>query len=252
MTICELKELCKERKIRGYGGKNKDGLITLLGGEPVPLTKLPVLQVEMPVLPVETPATSPTPSEETANTYKRDHFEMSGPFTYIFERFGHLDPIEPSPSSGLWHMLEIIDTTRPHFLVLSDVKHIVKHNDGATYAKLYKHLKERGYFHRYRVVNSLEKDNFYAVCLKNGEKYNNTYDYEKVEESRISVLMNPMFNKKYIFENDKWTTVAIEKDTKEYSYIRKHVAIDYSEKMHPHLLNSNDFSLRQCFEFTPF
>jgi hypothetical protein len=153
---------------------------------------------------------------------------------------------------GVWNMIEVTDTLRPHFLVLQNVKNIVKHNGGATYKEICHQLSERGYFLRYHIVYSLDKDHFYTVCLKGGESYDTSYVYEKAEEARISILMKPMVNKKFVFEGGKWVSKLMERDYTLYNYIRKHVTIDHAEKQRPSLATSYDFSLRQCFDFTDF
>ena len=149
MSNSELKELCKQRKIRGYGGKNKDTLLHLLGVE-AKLEKEPHSEFQTdPVEPRKELQADPIESPPDP----RDPFEMSGPFTYIFQRSSHLEPIEPKPSEKFWKILEIVDTTRPHFLLLENVKTLVKHNEGATFKTLKEELEKRGYFHRYRILD---------------------------------------------------------------------------------------------------
>ena len=268
LTIYELKDLCRQKGIRGYGGKNKDALITLLGGKPAPiLPPLPPSDDHLPALPtsdeesaaVESPIPEslphpppPSPNLPPLPPPPTDYFESSGPFTYIFERSAHLVPRQPKQMDGIWNLIEVVDTLRPRFLVLQNVKNLVRHNAGATYKEICHQLKERGYFHRYRIVYSLDKDHFYTVCLKAGESYETSYVHEKAEEARISILMKPTTNTKYFFEGDKWVSKLMERDYTMYNYIRKHVTIDHAEKQRPSLATSYDFSLRQCFDFTGF
>ena len=252
MSNSELKELCKQRKIRGYGGKNKDTLLHLLGVE-AKLEKEPHSEFQTdPVEPRKELQADPIESPPDP----RDPFEMSGPFTYIFQRSSHLEPIEPKPSEKFWKILEIVDTTRPHFLLLENVKTLVKHNEGATFKTLKEELEKRGYFHRYRILNSLEKNtHIYVTCLRAGETIEeNSYYSEKVEEARISILINPIINKKYFFKNETstWAFNIYEKNSAKPAFIRMHVMKNITSKPAPPLANSSSLSLRQSFCFDDF
>ena len=244
MSNYQLRELCKQKKIRGYGGKNKETLLELLG---------------YPVEPIEEVNTPPVEPQqeiqaEPIDESSEDHFEMSGPFTYIFERSSDKRPLEPTPCEGTWKILEIADTLRPHFLVFENVKNIIKHRDGQTFEKLKEELKLRGYFHRYRILSSLEKNTYlYTICLRKGETpVESSYDSDKVEEARISILIDPTLNKKYFFTNETWVLKSVNKNIEKKTFIRTHVVKDSAEKAGPPMEHAGSLSLRLCFSFDDF
>lgn len=251
MTVYELKELCKQKKIRGYGGKNKDSLIALLSPvEPqeeikpqeIKLQEIQPEEVQSPEIKIE--------EIQQQQVEPEDPFDMSGPFIYVFERSSHLELIHTSSDDSLLHL---VDTTRPHFLVLENVKKLVKDENGSTYKELKAELEKRGYFHRYRILDTLEKNvRLYVVCLRKGEDYEDlTYHREKAEEASISIIINPSINMKYIYskENSSWIKIRYEKDSTVYSYIRMHILKDMGEKVGPRIESSGDLTLRQCFNF---
>jgi hypothetical protein len=248
MTIWELKELCKERRIRGYGGKNKYSLIQLLGGE----VRKPVQEAELPPQQQEPTTEQVKPCDEIqADPVEpsNDPFEASGPFTYIFERSSHVEPLEPVPTESFWKILEVVDTTRPHFLVLENVNNLVRYANGNVYDELKTQLVKRGYFHRYRILDTLENNvRLFVVCLRRGEEYSLvSYHREKVEEARISIIINPTVNTKYTYslETSMWSMKRHPKSSTNYSYIRFHVSKNMSDRQGPPLANSSDLTLRQ-------
>jgi hypothetical protein len=259
MTIYELKELCKERRIRGYGGKNKDSLIQLLGGDVSTMLLKPISELSE-VNAHQEPNTDHGKlcDEVQADPVEpsNDPFEASGPFTYIFERSSHIEPLEPVPTESFWKVLEVVDTTRPHFLVLENVNSLVRYANGTVYNELKAQLLKRGYFHRYRILDTLEKNvRLFVVCLRRGEEYSEaSYHREKVEEARISVIINPTVNTKYTYssESSSWSMKRHPKSSTNYSYIRFHVSKNMSDKQGPPLANSSDLTLRQCFNFANF
>jgi hypothetical protein len=217
--------------------------------------------IETPQDPVQRPS-SPTQIEANPEDIRmepvekpKDFFDTSGPFSYIFERSAHLEPIPPTPTEKFWKILEIIDTTRPHFLVLENVKSLVRNDSGATYEELKRKLVERGYFHRYRILDTLEKNvRIYVSCLKETEVIDTSYMSEKVEEARISIIMNPSVNKKYVFDREvsEWLPHETRKNATVYQYIRLHILRHYGVKPQPRIESSHDGSLRQCFDLTQF
>jgi hypothetical protein len=249
-TIYELKELCKQQKIRGYGGKNKADIIALLYGPLSPAAFEPPDATVEP-LPIDSPPIEIVPIHASAT----DFFDSSGPFVYVFQRSSHLEPIRPTPSENFWKILEILDTTRPHFLVLENVKNLVRHNSGATYEELKGKLAERGYFHRYRILDTLENNvRFYVSCFKETEAIDTSYMSEKIEESRLSIIMNPSVSKKYVFDNDVvgWLPHETRKTNAVYQYIRLHSLVYHGVKPQQRIDSSYDISLRECFNFDEF
>ena len=266
MTKYELKELCKYRKLQGYGSKNKDDLIILLGGNPVnkivPRDPSPIVLDSQPMQEPEEPALMQEPIQAPAPEHiqerqpliqdfsRIDHFEMAGSFTYVFEHCGVMGSVQPSQCEELIPILEIIDKNPPYFLVLENVKNIVRYGDGAIYQELKKELAVRGYFHRYRLVESLERGiYYYVVCLKNMENYE---ENRMAEEARISVITNPTIIKKYVYSknNSSWIFKLSKKGAEVYKYIRTYVLTNTGRVGRTTNLQST--LLRQCFDFADF
>jgi len=236
-TIYELKELCKQRKIRGFGGKNKDALITLLGGKPL----------AAPLTPVSTPHAE----------FQADPIELSEShrFTYIFERAGGFDTFEPVPATSLLtEMMEIIDTSQPRYVILENTRELVVDEKSRTYQVLKYELTKRGYFHRFRVLDTgVHNCRIYTVALKEQEAYDVLdYVHTRAEEAIISILMNPTVNNKYIYNADSWVPSTVAKTNTIYTYNRMYISKDMGDKQTPRKADSREYTVRECFNFDNF
>ena len=114
-------------------------------------------------------------------------------------------------------------------------------------------LSKRGYLYRYKLMDTVEKSTrFYVVSLRNEENYSGDgYCSEKAEEARISIIMNPTINKKYVYskESSSWKATHYEKDYKPCSYIRIHVSKNTAPKKDFTTPPFKHLCLRQCFDF---
>ena len=232
-TIYELKEICRQRKIRGYGGKNKDALITLLGGT-LAIAELPVEAVE-----AEPPADPKMPY---------------GIFTYIFEKYGTYPQVDLPTDTHLAKMLTLIDASNPRYVLLENIKNLVLNNKGATYELIRSELEKHGYFHRYRVLDiGVNNRRIYAVCLKDDEIYNLLdYSFEKAERAIISVVMNPTIGTKYTYSNSDWILSNSIRTDDIYDYQRMYVSENMGDKVTGLGPDSSNYTVRECFNFDDY
>ena len=77
---------------------------------------------------------------------------------------------------------------------------------------------------------------------------------EKIEESRLSIIMNPSINKKYVFDKEvsEWLPHETRKTDAVYQYIRLHSLVYHGVKPQQRIESSYDISLRECFDLTQF
>ena len=138
-------------------------------------------------------------------------------------------------SNVFWKILEIIDHHKPPYVIFENVKNIISHDGGKTFEIIKKNITDRGYFIKYKVLNTAEitgiphhRERIYIVCIKSKEIFDRmTLDWDKKEKVSITSLLENDIPDKYYY-TDKSTTwdlvkaSVIKKDTI-YQYRRVYV-----------------------------
>jgi DNA (cytosine-5)-methyltransferase 1 len=193
-SMSSLKQLCKDRKIKGYSNKKKEQLIELLSEHQ------------------EQPHSKPVVVSDSSKLKMIDLFAGTGAFTHAFEKTGMVEcvfandmvahskeiydlnfnhpltlgdlndikvedipphdiltggfPCQPFSIAGkqegfhdersnvFWKILSIIDHHSPSCVILENVKNLVSHDDGNTFEIIKKNLIDRGYNIRFKVLNT--------------------------------------------------------------------------------------------------
>jgi len=80
---------------------------------------------------------------------------------------------EDKRSNVFWTIMSIIDKHEPRCVVLENVKNLVGHDDGKTFEIIQQEIKNRGYFIKYKVLNTSKvtnipqnRERIYIVCFK--------------------------------------------------------------------------------------
>ena len=97
-------------------------------------------------------------------------------------------------SNVFWKILEILDEHSPECVILENVKNLVSHDDGKTFTTIKDNLEKRGYYIRFKVLNTAEitgiphhRERIYIVCLKSKAVYDRfTLDFPAIPKRPIS------------------------------------------------------------------
>ena len=116
-------------------------------------------------------------------------------------------------SNVFWKILSIIDHHQPKCVILENVKNIISHDAGKTFAIIKENLENRGYYISYKVLNTAEitgipqhRERIYIVCLKSKKIFDNfSLDFPKIEKKPVSNFLESCVPDKYYY-TDKSTT----------------------------------------------
>jgi DNA (cytosine-5)-methyltransferase 1 len=229
LKLVELQALCKERKIKGYSGKNKAELIALLTPED---TVQPPVKLRMIDLFAGTGAFTHAFEqtgkvtcvfandmvEASKKTYDANfshkltlgdlndlkvesipaHDILTGgfpcqPFSLAGQQMGFQDP----RSNVFWKILEIIDYHKPKAVILENVKNLVSHDDNKTFETIKKNLTDRGYHIKFKVLDTAKitgipqhRERIYIICMKSKEALDKfSLDFEPKQKTKISSML---------------------------------------------------------------
>lgn len=128
------------------------------------------------------------------------------PFSIAGQRNGFGD----SRSNVFWKILSIVDRHSPKCIVLENVRNIITHDNGNTFATIIGNIEKRGYTVSYKVLNTAEitgiphhRERVYIVCLKSPKEFD--LEFPKVEKRPISEFLENGVPDKYYY-TDKSTT----------------------------------------------
>jgi len=138
-------------------------------------------------------------------------------------------------SNVFWKILAILDHRQPQCVVLENVKNLVTHDEGRTFATIRGELEKRGYYVRYKVLNTARitgipqhRERIYMVCLKSKRVFDRfDLEFPDVPKKKVSEFLelNP-HNKYYYTEASRtWELVrtsVVKRDTI-YQYRRVYV-----------------------------
>ena len=153
-----------------------------------------------------------------------------------FSIAGKKEGFEDYRSNVFWKILEIIDHHQPNCVILENVKNLVSHDDGRTFKTIKDNIESRGYYIRYKVLDTAEitgipqhRERIYIVCLKSKSVFDRfNLDFPKIEKKTISEMLEPgEISKKYYYtaNSQTWGLVSegVTKANTIYQYRRVYV-----------------------------
>lgn len=152
-----------------------------------------------------------------------------------FSIAGKQEGFNDARSNVFWKILEIIDFRKPEYVILENVKNLLSHDDNKTFEIIKKELTNRGYFIRYKVLNTAEitgipqhRERIYIVCIKSKEIYDKfSLDFDKIKKKQIVELLEPNIADKYYYtdKSSTWNLVqqSVTKPNTVYQYRRVYV-----------------------------
>ena len=152
-----------------------------------------------------------------------------------FSIAGKQEGFQDERANVFWKILSIIDYHSPSCVILENVKNLISHDNGETFEIIKTQLINRGYYIRYKVLDTSEitgipqhRERIYIVCIKSKEVFDKfTLDFPKIQKAPISSLLEPIVSEKYYYtdKSSTWDLVkkcVIKKDTV-YQYRRVYV-----------------------------
>ena len=140
-----------------------------------------------------------------------------------FSIAGYRDGFDDKKGRGtlFFELVRIIHVKKPRIIFLENVKNLVGHDNGNTFATIIDALKQEGYIEKHSVLNSMEygnvpqnRERIYIVAFKNLEDYTN-FDFPgpirlttKLEDI---INFNYKVNKKYYYTKAKYKSDVYEK-----------------------------------------
>lgn len=96
------------------------------------------------------------------------------PFSMDGKQLGFND----ARTNSFWKIIEIMNTHRPRFVVLENVKNLKYHDECKSFRKIKDELRKTGYKLRYRVLNTRKvtmipqnRERLYVICFRNKRDY---------------------------------------------------------------------------------
>ena len=124
-----------------------------------------------------------------------------------FSIAGKQEGFEDERSNVFWKILRILDHHSPQCIVLENVKNLLSHDSGNTFTTIKTNLEARGYFLRYKVLNTSEitgipqhRERIYIVGIKSPEVYDRfSLEFPKTIKRPISELLESSVADKYYY-----------------------------------------------------
>jgi len=149
-----------------------------------------------------------------------------------FSIAGQQEGFNDARSNVFWKILEIIDYRNPRCVVLENVKNLVSHDEGRTFAIIKDNLTRRGYRVITKVLDTADitgipqhRERIYIVCLKDDFEFN--LDFPNIPKRELSTMFLDNVPNKYYYTSasSTWPLVseAVTKRDTIYQYRRVYV-----------------------------
>jgi len=125
-----------------------------------------------------------------------------------FSIAGHRKGFNDDRGNVFFEILRFIDDIEPKILFLENVKNLIGHDNGNTFKIIKNELEKRGYYLKYKVLNSCEYSNIpqnreriYIVGFKNKDVYDN-FEFPKPIKltKKINDLIDDESEEKYYYK----------------------------------------------------
>jgi DNA (cytosine-5)-methyltransferase 1 len=137
-----------------------------------------------------------------------------------FSIAGNQEGFADTRSNVFWKILSIIDSHNPRCVILENVKNLISHDDKKTFNTIKTNLENRGYYIRYKILNTAEitgipqhRERIYIVCIKSKEIFDKfNLDFPKIEKKKISEFLEKDVPSKYYYTDASSTWNLVKKD----------------------------------------
>lgn len=108
-----------------------------------------------------------------------------------FSIAGYRKGFKDSRGTLFFEIMRLVDTLKPKYIFLENVKNLERHDNGNTFHVILKELNKRGYFVKYKIINTCEyssvpqnRERIYIVAFKDKNIYEAFEFPKKVKRSR--------------------------------------------------------------------
>jgi len=129
-----------------------------------------------------------------------------------FSVAGYRKGFKDERGNVFFEILRFIDDLEPSIVFLENVKNLQNHDEGRTFKTILKELKSRGYYVKYKVLNSAEyanipqnRERIYIVSFKDKKVYEN-FDFPKPTKltKTIKHLLDDEVDEKFYYTRSKY------------------------------------------------
>lgn len=198
------------------------------------------------------------------------------PFSVAGRREGFEDP----RSNVFWKIVEILRAHRPACVILENVKNLVGHDEGRTFATIREQLESIGYHLHTKVLNTAQitgvpqhRERIYIIGFLSKDHFDAfSLDFPPIPKKSIRDLLEPTVPPKYYYKDTMavWPLVrdAVTKEDTVYQYRRVYVRENKSNECPTLTANMGGgghnvplvrdsvgirkFTPRECFNFQGF
>ncbi len=133
-----------------------------------------------------------------------------------------------------FEIIRFVDRIKPKVIFLENVKNLISHDNGNTLNTILKKLESKGYYTKYKVLNTCEystipqnRERVYIVSFKSKKDYNNFSFPEKIDKLKeVKDFFEKEVDSKYYYKTTKYyKTLKKEMTNKDsvYQWRRKYV-----------------------------
>jgi len=147
-----------------------------------------------------------------------------------FSIAGKQEGFQDERANVFWKILSIIDHHKPSCIVLENVKNLVTHDEGKTFDTIKKNLIERGYYLRFKVLDTSDitgvpqhRERIYIVCIKSKEVFDKfNLDFPAIQKRLVSDFLEESVDTKYYYTSKSSTWALVQS-----SVVKKDVVYQY-------------------------
>jgi DNA (cytosine-5)-methyltransferase 1 len=124
-----------------------------------------------------------------------------------FSIAGQKKGFDDKRSNVFWKIVEILETHKPEYIILENVKNLKTHDKGNTFSIIENKLKEIGYNIKTSILDTNKitnipqhRERIYIIGFRDIEKYNKfNFDFPEIEQGKISDLLEKNIDDKYYY-----------------------------------------------------
>lgn len=129
-----------------------------------------------------------------------------------FSVAGYRKGFEDDRGNVFFEILRFVDDLKPNIIFLENVKNLQGHDEGKTFKTIQNELENRGYYIKYKVLNSAEyanvpqnRERIYIVGFKNKKVYDNFEFPQPIELTKtINCLLDDEADEKFYYHKSRY------------------------------------------------
>ena len=134
-----------------------------------------------------------------------------------FSIAGKKEGFKDERSNIFWKILDIIQYRKPKVIFLENVKNLISHDKGRTFAIIKENIEKLGYYISYKIINTCDvshlpqnRERIYIICFKNKKHYEKfNFIFEETKHDKLKDFLFAEVDEKYYYDNrfKVWDTI---------------------------------------------